>query len=435
MKRLVLALIALGLAVPTSAQVDTILPLRERAPLEDSILKERLDVVVPAEMRARGIDMWILIAREYAEDAVVRTMLDANSFAARRRTILVFHDPGEGEPVERFTVSRYDLADLFESAWAPEEQPDQWARLAEIVAERDPARIAVNISPQTAAADGLTKSQYDALMAALPDRYQARIIPAEELAIGWLETRTETELALYPSIVATAHELIAEAFSNAVITPGRTTADDVRWWLRQRVADLDMDVWFHPSVAIFRAGEADSLTGDTVIQPGDMLWTDFGITYLDLNTDTQQIAYVLRPGEADAPDGMKAAMAQMLRVGDIHTAAFEAGVSGNAVLSQILEQAAAEGIDATIYSHPLGYHGHGAGPAIGFWDNQQATPAGAYLVRPMTAWSVEYKIDAPVPEWGGQVVPFRSEEDGWFDGETFRYLDGRQTSFHLIGSE
>lgn len=413
--------------------MPVILPLREQAKLRNGWLAERLDTLVPTLMREQGVDMWILVAREYLEDPVVATMLDAESFHARRRTILVFFDPGGGKPVERLTVSRYGLGGLFAPAWKPEEEPDQWRRLAQIVAERAPKRIALNISADSAFADGLTKSQYDELVAALPQEYRGRIVPAGALAIGWLETRTAAEMALYPQIVRIAHAIIAEAFSARVITPGKTTADDVVWWMRERIAGLKLATWFQPSVHIFRKG-ANDISGNEVIRPGDMLWTDFGIIYLGFSTDTQHLGYVLRAGESDAPAGLKAGLANANRVQDALTGSFRTGRSGNDMLLAARAAALAQGLNPSIYSHPIGYHGHAAGAAIGFWDDQKPSPRGAHPLRPNTAWSIELSQTQAVPEWGGQMVQFRTEEDAFFDGSTVRYIDGRQTRFHLIGT-
>jgi hypothetical protein len=422
-----------GRAVEEAAPaMPRILPLREQARLRNAWLRERLDTVVPALMRERGVDMWVMVAREYLEDPVVATMLDAESMHARRRTILVLHDPGDGKPLERLTVSRYGLGGLFAPSWDPAKQPDQWRRLAELIAERDPKRIAVNVSPLTAFADGLTHSQHQALIAALPPPLQARVVPANELAIGWLETRIAPEMAVYPDIVRIAHAIIAEALSAKVIRPGVTTADDVVWWYRERVAELKLDTWFQPSLGIFRQGAAGELDGDTVIQPGDLLWTDFGIMYLGLATDTQHLAYVLKPGETDAPAGLKAGLANANRVQDAVTAAFRTGLSGNEILAAARAKASAQGLRPTIYSHPIGYHGHGAGAAIGFWDDQSPSERGAHRLRANTAWSIELSQTQAVPEWGGQQVPFRTEEDAFFDGRTVRYIDGRQTRLHLI---
>lgn len=415
--------------------VPPILSARERAETENRILSERLDTVIPAIMRSEGIDFWLLVAREYFEEPVVATMLDAENMHARRRTILIFHDPGEGKPVERLTVSRYGLGGLFKPAWEPAKQPDQWKAVADIIVARNPAKIAVNISDLHQFADGMTVSQYDKFTAALPEALRSRIVSGEGLAIRWLETRTPSEMALYPTIERTAHAVIAEAFSRKVITPGVTTAEQVQWWYRDRLLQLRLDAWFHPSIAIQRKGAESMLEGNEVIRPGDLLWTDFGITYLRLNTDTQHLAYVLKPGESEAPAGLRQGIANSNKVQDALLRQFVVGRSGNETLARARAEAKAAGLDPSIYSHPIGLHGHGAGPSIGFWDNQNADPHGDAAIHANTAWSIELTSYAPVPEWGGQRVDFRAEENAYFDGQTVRFIDGRQTSLTLIPSD
>ncbi len=419
-------------AVP---EMPPILPMRQRAEVIDRILAERLDTIIPAIMREEGVDLWLLMSREYFEEPVVESMLDAKSMSARRRTILIFHDPGEDQPVERLTVSRYGLAGLFEPSWDPEEQPDQWQAVADIIAVRDPAKIAINFSDVTAFGDGMTLSQSRAMTARLAPEYRERIVSGETLSVRWLESRTPSELEIYPGIVRIAHALIARAFSREVITPGETTAADVQWWYRDELARLGLRPWFHPSVGIQREGEEEMLRGDTVIMPGDLLWTDFGITYLRLSTDTQHLAYVLKPGEIDAPAGLRAGLAATNRVQDLLLASLRPNVSGNEILADARAKALAEGLEPSIYSHPIGTHGHGAGTAIGFWDNQGSDPRGEYKMRAGTTWSIELTSYNAVPEWGGQIVDFRSEEDAWFDGESVQFLDGRQTELTLIPSD
>ena len=409
-----------------------ILPLRDRSRLQDKWLAERLDRVVPKLMREQKVDMWILIAREYLEDPVVATMLDAESMHARRRTILIFYDPGAGRPVERLTVSRYGLAGLFQPAWNPDQEPDQWRQVRKLVAARRPKRIAVNSSALTQFADGLTHSQHEALMEALPPELRARVVKTDRLAVGWLETRTDAELRAYPQIVRLAHAIIAEGLSDAVIRPGQTTADDVVWWLREKVSSLGLKAWFHPSVGITRQGQQGMLDGDEIIRKGDLLWTDFGITYLGLNTDTQHLAYVLRDGEQDAPEGLKNGLKAANAVQDALTSSFATGLTGNQILAQARAKALSAGLKPSIYSHPIGFHGHGAGSSIGFWDNQDADPRGAYPLQPNTAWSIELSAKSTVPEWNNQEVEFRLEENAFFDGREVTYLDGRQSRFHLI---
>lgn len=429
-----------GATTGERAERPRILSMQERAEQRDAWLAERLDALIPTLMRERGIDMWIMVAREYNEDPVVETMLPARWISARRRTILVFHD--NGETVERFTVARYPMGDLFPSAWEPEKQPDQWARLAELIEERDPGTIGLNTSSLEALADGMSHTQYTEFMAALPRKHKKRVVSAEALALDWLETRVPSEMGVYPGIVRIAHDIIDEAFSNMVIEPGITTADDVRWWMRDKVNALGMKVWFHPSVQIQRpnqytpTGSGQSLPSADVIQPGDLLWVDFGITYLGLNTDTQQHAYVLKPGETEAPQGLRDGLVALNRTTDHLTSSFEVGLTSNEVLGKAREAALADGLRPSFYSHGIGYHGHGGGSPIGWWDDQGTDhPQGMRKLRADTAWSIELNTTVTVPEWDDQDVEFRAEEDAYFDGETVRYLDGRQTKLHLISSD
>jgi Xaa-Pro aminopeptidase len=439
-----LATLALACPPPALARQAVeparILPQKERAALVDSWLRTRLDTLVPLLMRREGIDLWILVAREYDEDPVVETMLPSTWLRARRRTILVFHDLGGERGVERFSISRYDVGGLFPGAWNPSEEPDQYKRLANLVAERDPDKIGVDRSLDFALADGLSSSEYERLRAALPERLRGRLVSAERLAIGWLETRTREELAVYPSLCALAHRIIAEGF--AAVRPGSTTTEDLEWWYRERIDELRLDTWFHPSVSVQRAGGEDATVqfakraGAETIRPGDLVHLDFGITYLRLNTDTQQNAYVLAAGESAPPAGLVQALAVGNRLQDILTDAFQSGRSGNEVLAAALARARAEGIQATIYSHPLGFHGHGAGPTIGLWDQQGGVPGlGDQRLRADTVYAIELAAAVPVPEWGGATVKMQLEEDAWFDGEKVHYLAGRQKVLHLIATQ
>lgn len=438
MKRLFFAFFLLSTLAPSSS-AQVVLSMRDRAAVVDRLLEERFETVVPDLMRREGIDMWIIAAREYNEDPVIRTMLPATWLAARRRTILVFFDRGPEEGVERLAVARYAMGNAFPSAWNPDEQPDQWARLAEIVAERNPQRIGLNMSSNYAHADGLTASEHEAMLKPWSAQLQDRVVSAENLAVGWLETRTPAEMEIYPMIVKLARSIINEGLSEAVIQPGVTTTDDVEWWYREKIRDLNLVTWFHPSVDIQRP-EATERDGDFssreeggVIHMGDLLHVDFGITYLRLNTDTQMHAYVLKHGESEAPADLQAAFDTGNRLQDILTGQFRTGRSGNEILKAALEQAKAEGIRATIYTHPIGFHGHAAGPTIGMWDAQGGVPGpGDYPLYPMTAYSIELNAAVDIPSWGGQTVRIMLEEDAIFDGESVTYIDPRQEELLLI---
>lgn len=412
--------------------------LRDRAAAHDRLVKARLDNVVPRIMREVGVDMWVLVASEYNEDPVVKTMLPATWASARRRMVLIFHDRGPEKGVERLAVARYPVGDLFPAAWNPEAEPDQWARVAQLINERAPKRIAINISPDFALANGLSAGEHRQLITAIGP-LASRLVSHDRLALGVLETRTPDDMAAYQGIMRVAHALIPEGLSEKVITPGVTTTQDVVWWYRERLAELRQDAWCQPSVTVQRAGGAGITPGrqtipeNAVILPGDLLHVDFCAGMLGLKTDTQMLAYVLRPGESSAPAGLNAGMAAANKVQDALVASFKTGATGNEVLMAARAKAAAQGLDPVIYTHSIGLHGHGAGPWIGAWDNQNPAPGrGEYRIYPDTAWSIELAALAKVPEWNGAQVRFALEVDGYWNGTAFQWIDGRQTQLLLI---
>ncbi|CAN5376318.1 M24 family metallopeptidase [soil metagenome] len=414
-----------------------ILSMRDRAEVMDRWTEQRLDTLVPELMRREEIDMWVLVAREYNEDPVLLTMLPATWQSSRRTTILIFYDQGEGSEVERLAVARYNIG-FFETQWFPDEEPDQWTRFGEIVANLNPEKIGVNFSEHFALADGISYTDFNNLEQSLTPELRQKIVSAENLSIGWLETRTEEEIRIYRQINRIAHNIIADGLSEKVITPGVTTTEDLQWWFRERIRNLNLTTWFHPSVAIDRS-ESPEHTGDfsgpadtDVIMPGDIVWMDLGIEYLGLTTDTQRNAYILRQGETDAPEGLREALVQANRVQDILTSHFATGRSGNDILAAALSQAEEEGISATIYTHPLGFHGHGAGPTIGLWDQQEGVPGnGDYPLYPNTAHSIELNAEVYIPEWDRTIL-MKLEEDAIFDGEDVYYIDGRMQEFYLV---
>lgn len=435
--RIFLLLFAFFGAATLQAQVLT---TRDQARVVDEILDERINHLLPRLMDRTGIDMWIIISREYNEDPVIKTFLPATWLSARRRTMLVFYRDAKRGTFEKLAVARYNVGSSIKSAWNPEQQPDQWAALLDIINTRNPQKIALNYSSEFGHADGLTHTEYQELMQHLPPAKKAKVTSAEKLAVAWLETRTEREMQIYPQLVQLTHDLIAEAFSEKVITPGITTTDDVVWWFRQRFADLGLGTWFHPSVDVQRS---DSLSfehlrsfsnrpADQVILPGDLLHCDVGITYLRLNTDIQQHAYVLRPGESAVPQNLQKAMATARRLQDFLTTQFRNGATGNQMLAGALKGAKEAGIRPSIYTHPLGLHGHAAGPTIGLWDQQGGVPgSGDYPLYPNTAYSIELNAATYIPEWK-KDVRIMLEEDGYWDGKTFRYISGRQREIYTI---
>jgi Xaa-Pro aminopeptidase len=412
-----------------AADRPVILSLREQAAVYNGWLKARLERILPELMRQEGFDMWVVVCRENVEDPVYFSLVPFTSLYASRTSMLVFFDRG-AEGVERLTVSRSGIGQFYKSAWEPD-KIDQWARLAQIVKERNPRKIGINESDTFNYGDGLSASLKKRLVAALAPEHVARLQSAERLALRWLERRSAEELEVYPQIVSIAHLIIAEAFSSKVITPGVTTAEDVVWWMRERSRELGMTNWFHTSVSIQRP--KDSPYKDQVIHRGDLLHCDFGIVYLKLCTDTQQNAYVLKEGETDAPKGLKEALRQGNRLQDIHLEEMRAGRTGNEMLASILKRATSEGLKPSVYTHPLGVHGHAAGTTIGLWDQQGGVPGrGDFPLFEDTVHSVELNVRAAVPEWGNQDVQMALEQDAAFTKAGARFLDRRQTELHLI---
>lgn len=411
--------------------MPAVLTLRQQAEVYNGWLKVRLEQILPQLMREEGIDMWLVICRENNEDPVYSSLVPFNTLFASRLQMLVFFDRGGEAGVERFSVNFRQMGEWYRSVWDPSKM-DQWARLAEVVRERNPRVIGINESEIDHYGDGLTASLKAMLVKALGPEYSRRLKSAERLAVRLLERRTQAELDFYPQIVAIAHAIIAEGFSNRAITPGATTADDVAWWMRERSRQLGLTNWFHTSVSIQRPKDSPH-KASRVIHRGDLLHCDFGITYLRLNTDTQQLAYVLRTGETSPPKGLLDGLAQANRLQDIHMEEMRVGRTGNQVLAAVLKRAKAEGIKPSVYSHPLGVHGHAAGAPVGMTDKQDGVPGdGDYPIFADTVYSIELNVKAPVPEWGNQEVTFALEHDAVVTKDGAYFLDVRPTSFHII---
>lgn len=422
------------------AQDMAVLSQKSQSEVVNQWLGERIETVLPELMDRTEIDMWLVISREYNEDPIIKTLLPSTWLAARRRTILLMYKPNGAEEVETLAVARYNVGEYFKKAWDPEAQPNQWKRLVELIQERQPAKIGINTSKDFGHADGLNHTEYELLLEYLPKSFQKKLTSAEDLAVGWLETRTASEMDTYKHIQTLAHDIIQEGLSENVITPGVTSTTDVVWWYRDRIKELGLETWFHPTVDIQRASQDskehlrtfDNNPDPEIIRPGDVLHMDFGITYLRLNTDTQELAYVLKPDEKEVPNYLVEALAVGNRLQDILTTNFKTGRTGNEILKAARTQMTAEGINGTIYTHPMGYHGHAAGPTIGMWDNQgTVSGSGDYHLYPNTVYAIELNAEVYLEEWQ-KPLRVMLEEGAYFDGESVIYLNGRQKEFLTI---
>ena len=405
-----------------------ILSYRQQGILLDKWLEKRIENILPQVMKNAGIDCWIIANNEYNEDPVYWTISPFSCITARRLTILVFYLNGEGK-IERYSVTRYPV-DNYVQKWT-DTSISQMETLAAFLKQLNPDKIGVNMSKDFAYADGLSATLYNDMMAVFDDDQKKKVVSAENIAVGWLETRSEEEMAAYNDIVGIAHTMIAEAYSNKVIHPGVTSADDVKYWMMEKTVELGLEPWFDYEVSITRDGHIH-LDGDEVILPGDMLHCDVGFRYLNLCTDTQELCYILKDDELDAPEDLQQAMKVTNRLQDIVIEHFKTGSTGNEILLGSLAQAKEEGIDATIYTHPLGFHGHAAGPTIGLWDMQGGVPgSGDYPLHDNTAYSLELNAKVYVPSLDRQVR-MAMETDILYKGGKVFFLGGRQTQFHLV---
>ena len=417
--------------------------MRKQAEIQQEWLKLRLEKILPELMRKHGISMWLVICREYNEDPVYRSLTSPTVFAARRRTIFVFTDQGE-KGIERLALGGGSNGGVYQVYRDPEVEnrelwgESQWATLRKLIAQRDPKNIAVNISSTHAFSDGLSAGEYEKLQQSLGAEYSKRLIRAENLPLEYISIRLPEMLPTYKQMMEIVHSIIRRAFSSEVIKPGKTTNQDVVWWMRQQVNNLGLGTWFQTTVDVQRKGSGipNNLAEDApiVIQRGDVLHCDFGIVALGLATDTQHMAYVLRAGETDAPAGIKKALANTNRMQDILMETMKPGRTGNEVLAAAIATMKAERINGTFYTHPIGDHGHGAGPLIGLWDHQEGVPGrGDVKLLPNTWHSIELGSRTAVPEWGGAELSVAQEEDAILNAAgKMEWVLRRQTKYHLI---
>jgi hypothetical protein len=451
MRLILLFAVSLAVAAPKDlrAQERPFGTVRDQAGVQQEWLRIRLETVLPRLMREHGVGLWIIPVREYNEDPVFHSIVSPTTMAARRRTIYLFCDRGEERGVERIAIGGTSQGGLYRVVRHPDAaigvagatqraaEPfgrEQWFLLGPLVEACDPTTIAVNISHNHAFSDGLPAGEWEQMQQAIPPPYRDRVVRRELLALQYIEERIPEMLPTYLEMQRLAHSIISTAFSGEVINPGTTTTADVVWWLRQRVNDLGLGTWFQPSVSVQRRGVEMGDSVSPVILRGDVLHTDFGITVLGLNTDTQHMGYVLQAGETDAPAGLYAALRNANRLQDILLEEMVPGRSGNEVLHHTLARMRAEGLNGTMYSHPIGDHGHGAGAVIGLWDRQDGVPGwGDPPLRPNTWFSTELQVSTPVPEWDGQTVRMALEEEARLDETGARHwVLNRQERFHLV---
>ena len=414
-----------------------LLSLREQQAVRESWLKKRLDTMLLPMMRQQNVSMWIVTNEEFHADPVTAYIAPPLPYVGRR-DFFIFAD--RGDKLDRIAIVRYPeehLKYFFEVLNPPGSEIA--ATLRRLVEERNPKTIALNIGGRRGATDGLTHEAYKFLTEAVGPTYAPRFVSAASLIVEYMDTRLPEELEHYRAAVAVTDLLTQRAFSNEVITPGKTTVGDVRWWFLQQVNNLGLDVWFQPDLRIQRHNREPGKTQQflsvteesAVIQRGDVIHIDCGVNYMGLSTDWQKMGYVLREGEKDVPEGLKKALANTNRLQDALFTHIKPGVRGHEIYDATMADMKKLGIEAMIYSHSVGNQGHALGASIDF----RRTAAGTSLEPPFREGSytaIELNTSTPVPEWNGQKVTIMMEDDAYLTKEGMKWFRPRQTSFYVI---
>lgn len=368
--------------------------VKEQYEQRNICLRERLEQILPQVMRESEADLWLHASKEYHEDPIFRALTPADYPTARRVTMFAFVK--DGDEVIRYSLSMPDahLEEFYTPYWkfGQESQLDALKRLLE---QYDPQKIAINASANFAFCDGLSMGIYTEWMKALDEKWLDRMISDDHLGIKLMERRTPTELQLLPEVVEAAFSVMNAMYTSEQVIPGKTTTEDLEWFMMQSVKDMGLDYWFEPTMDLQREGEVkERITG--VIQRGDLLHCDFGIRYMNMCTDTQRLAYVAREGEIEVPEDLRNGMKVNNRFQDIVRENMKPGRTGNEVLMAALDQAKEEGIEAVLYSHPCNMYGHGPGPTIGLWNQQSAIPIkGDIELDVNTVYALELNVKVP----------------------------------------
>ncbi|TVY27269.1 hypothetical protein LHYA1_G003401 [Lachnellula hyalina] len=406
-------------------QYQQLPPLREQAAIQDAWTVERVSNV-PQLLRKYEVDAWLMSQKEYAEDTVFWSLKSATQFSARRRTVDLFL----ANTVEDASFS-YNWID---------NTPEVWSELRSVLEAHNVSSIAVNADTDVAFSSGLHVGEFGKIVQELGPEWEKKLVVEPMVGVEFIGTMVPGRLEWYRRLQETAWAIITEAFSEAVIEPGITTTDDVRWWMRDKIQQLNYTTWFMPDVSILNAedpfGDHPMTTDREVIQYGDLLHCDFGVTALGLNTDTQHMAYVLYPGESedDIPEGYIGGLKQVNRLQDIVKSNMKVGTTGNDILKTSLKQMRNEGFDGKIYCHPIGDWGHSAGTLIGMFNLQEGVEVlGDLPLLDNTYYSVELYAEYFVAE-RNQTMNFYQEEDVYWNDEIkdWDWVWGRQEKFHLV---
>jgi hypothetical protein len=411
--------------------------LREQAKIQQEWVKKRLENILPKIMRENDIQMWIIITREHNPDPAYSSIVSPTTLYVRRRSIFVFYDAGINKGVEKYAVITGNQDGLFmgysDTSLHCERDQKQWLSLKKLITDKNPKNISVNMSNTFEFSEGLLACEWNLMNEKLGPEIMKKIKPAERIPLDYIETRLPEMIPYWKSLQIICRNIIKDAFSNKTITIGKTTATDIVWWFREEAQKKGFIAWFHPTVDILRMKTQNDDKSE-IIKRGDILHCDFGIKGMNLNTDVQYLAYVLKEDENDAPKGLKQALANTNRLQDIVIKNMKIGLTGDQILNNSLNQMKKEGLRGAVYSHPIGEHGHGAGTLIGLWDKQDGVPGkGDVPLLPNSWYSIELHTLTKIPEWNNQEIGIGQEEDVMINNEgKVEWILDRQSEFILI---
>jgi len=426
---------AAACSTPKVAEPPRLLSWSEQLAVREAWLVKRHELLLPM-MRRHGVGMWILVNEEFHDDPLTQFVAPPRPYAGNR-DVFVFVDAGE-QGLKKFALSSYTEESLTRFFEMSEQPRNLQMALAELDAQYKPGTIALGIGGKRGVTRSLTRDSYTLLAEALGPEGEKRFISAAPLIEEYLDTRLPEELEHYRTLVLLTEHVARRAFSPEVVKPGVTTVGDVRRWLYDELGRRGVGTWFQPDLRVQRKGQVNASSRgflavskeDVVIQRGDLLHVDFGISYLGLHSDWQKMAYVLREAEKDVPEGLKRALAHTNALQDAVVRASRPGRSSGEVYDAVMAEMKEKGIEAQVYSHPLGNHGHALGASIDFrsasrMEAPKPLREGSYI-------AIELNTRTPVPEWDGQEVFALQEDPAWLTPEGWRFFVPRQEAYYLI---
>jgi len=411
----------LAASLPVQAQ-----EARRRWEMERQIRLDKFEQVLPRAMRDNQIDMWIVAVKENHAEPLWN---DLGRGYVTGIGYYVFADRG-GDRIERMALGPSGY--MIEQSGAYD-QILPASRLAELVKERNPSRIGVNMSDEIGPADGLSATMLAHLKKTLGEPYASRLVSAEKLVSDFRSRRVASEIVAFGEAAGIAIQLAERALSNEVITPGMTTLEEVAWWLQDRLLERGLGSEFDmPSIYVTGPSGIVATSTDRIVQPGDVMMIDWGVQLMNFGTDVKRVAYVLRPGEAAPPRSIQNAFDKAIAVRDVLKKAIRPGVRADETMKRMDAALAAAGYgviefnrpnkddktDVVYGLHPVGNTGHDIGPSMTTWQPLQST----FVLRTQHLFSFEYFAYTPVDEWGGAKLRIPIEDDAILTEDGIQFL-------------